>query len=81
MPAMPYMSPVPIGCSVVRPRGRPSRAKRSPIARSTRSGVFRPLDELIATTAPSAISAAASSAPSTLATGMAALPLRAAILA
>ena len=59
MPAMPYMSPVPIGCTVVRARGRPSRAKRSPIACNTRSGVFRPLDELIATTAPSAIRRAA----------------------
>ena len=45
---------------MVRLRGWPDAAKRSPIAASTASGQPRPLDELTVTTAPSGISAAAS---------------------
>src|SRR5215468_6022153 len=59
MPFMPYMSPAAIGRKNVRSRGRPSRAKRSPIAANMRSGQASPDDELAATTAPSGINRAA----------------------
>src|ERR1051325_7447791 len=59
MPLMPYMSPAAIGFSVVRLRGASSRSKRAPMAASTLSGQPRPLDELMMTTSPSRINAAA----------------------
>src|SRR5215210_4019891 len=70
---MPYISPAAIGWMVVRLRGEPSVAKRSPIARSMASGQPKPLDELTVTVAPSAIRRAASASEMTLLRGIVAL--------
>jgi hypothetical protein len=58
---MPYMSPAAIGLIAVRPRGAPSVANRSPMARKVASGQPRPLDEEMVTVAPSWMRSAASS--------------------
>src|SRR4051812_23326742 len=75
---MPYMSPAAIGWMVVRLRGWPELAKRSPMAASTASGQPRPLEELTVTVAPSEMSAAAWAADRNLAraTGSASPPDR-----
>src|SRR5215472_12408800 len=60
-----------MGWSMVRARGAPLAAWRSPMARKTASGQPKPLEELTVTVAPSGISAAASAAERTRIRGMA----------
>ena len=70
MPLMPHMSPAAIGCSVVMLRGWPEASKRRPMAASVASGQPRPEAADTVRTAPSGISAAASSTVMTLGNGM-----------